>query len=1202
MFMTRACRSMEYYLNAADQNQKQAGRNFAAYYFDTTHGEPPGVIFTPKLGPDSKVKFRFAENGTIARPTDVRDWGAGIDPATGLAMVRQSKSRMACYDCTVAPPKPVSVLWACGTPEIRHAVETAQTRAVNEVAQWLHDNGFVITRTGKGGETKVPVQDWVAVNFRHHLNREGNPFLHDHFDIMNIAACDDGRMRCLDNSRMRNAQIAIANVFRVSLAHALPEELDKVGMKISIQQHEKENKGFIIEGIPDEIIDNVWTDREDAIKAWLEENTGDRSTVGRKGAVQVASHASRPDKKSVPPISELDAKGGRWDQDLGAVGCTREGVCESIRQAAMRAEFREQRLADEGRMTVEQLRAEIRREAADRAIDKLDLTMATYEEKHVLRHVFENLQGKGSIEDAQAEIRRLVATDRIRHIGFTENGEKVYCDPEFAETERKMILDCSERKDEREWASDELVQKCIDDFNSRQPPDRQLTGEQCDAIRWSTNRDGVSVVQGKAGTGKTSMLVVAKAAFDWMGNDTHAIAPSHKAREGLVSGLKLRQEASAAVSGFVAKLEKGTVKLGKNSVVIVDEAGMVDTVPMARLAHHARLAGAKLVLVGDVYQIPPVGAGAALKAIAREISSSDILKIQRQQGLGGEDKEWRCAASCRFSVGQGDLALEDYDIRGLIRWNMDGRDATIAELAADLKADLLAYPDRTRAVIAARNSDVRDLNGVLRCVYQDVGLITGPDTIVQAIPRGTNATVVPLKLAIGERLIFGESIPEMGIEGGGKKYLDAKTRKLMVTNSDFGTLTKISDSGEKGNPHVEIKLDKGTVVSCKWNELQGYRGPKSKKEDCHPKVQSALSITTHASQGSGYDDTYLFNGHGMGMESIYVGMTRYYLNAKLYIDGQRVVHSLEEKQNSALDARISDKGQLELPDIDDPIENGKEFGVEDVKKTVKKEALKSDGKSNCSDFCISRKDWLDGREVLGPKERIVASTVDDAKSEEKWFYREGGLDALSAADRTFATDAHRKWREANPERNVHSLSSYIDYVQKKHADNGTAELPYDDTRLWTDKPGPWCPHVAGLPEIGPLTPEELRTHMCGRVADMSGFSLGAKPTVSVPNLTALPLPPAIADLADRHRATLAAADTTIETPDHDRDQAPAPSLKPSKSDAATPAADPDPDAADRAAERREREQAERERHAAAEARRREMERQRQMEASRGFGM
>ena len=257
MFSCRAV-SVEYYLRNADEEAHkttQTGRDRTQYYVDSAQGEPPGVISTPQLSSDSKVKFRFAKHGTVADASDIRAWARGQDPVTEAQLVDANKNRKMAYDCTFSAPKTFSLLWAASDEATREALERAQSRAVETAMQWLYDNGLIVTRLGKGGKTLQPVADFVAARFRHHTSRAGDVQIHDHVLIMNMCQCEDGRIRTLDNQILLKYQKSITNLFRAELARTTKEEMAALGKGVYIVLDDQLDQGWHVVGVPSGLVE-----------------------------------------------------------------------------------------------------------------------------------------------------------------------------------------------------------------------------------------------------------------------------------------------------------------------------------------------------------------------------------------------------------------------------------------------------------------------------------------------------------------------------------------------------------------------------------------------------------------------------------------------------------------------------------------------------------------------------------------------------------------------------------------------------------------------------------------------------------------------------------------------------------------------------------------------------------------------------------
>jgi ATP-dependent exoDNAse (exonuclease V) alpha subunit len=119
-------------------------------------------------------------------------------------------------------------------------------------------------------------------------------------------------------------------------------------------------------------------------------------------------------------------------------------------------------------------------------------------------------------------------------------------------------------------------------------------------------------VVGRAGSGKTYALAAAAEIWRDAGYRPTGLGLAARAAHELESSAGIP---STTVARFLIDLDQAPGILNERHVLIVDEAGMVDTRRLGRLVHHAQLAGAKVVLVGDHHQLPPVEAGGAFSAL-----------------------------------------------------------------------------------------------------------------------------------------------------------------------------------------------------------------------------------------------------------------------------------------------------------------------------------------------------------------------------------------------------------------------------------------------------------------------------------------------------------------------------------------------------------------------------------------------------------
>ncbi|MFO8113512.1 MAG: ATP-dependent RecD-like DNA helicase [Desulfosalsimonadaceae bacterium] len=146
----------------------------------------------------------------------------------------------------------------------------------------------------------------------------------------------------------------------------------------------------------------------------------------------------------------------------------------------------------------------------------------------------------------------------------------------------------------------------------------------------------VSVITGGPGTGKTTLIKSIAAAFSDRGKRVCLAAPTGRAARR-ISELTLRPAHTIhKLLGFhfaSQRFEKSTDDPVDADVIIVDEASMIDTVLMHQLVLATRL-NARLILVGDMFQLPPVGPGNILSDIIESdtVPVCHLNEIFRQAG------------------------------------------------------------------------------------------------------------------------------------------------------------------------------------------------------------------------------------------------------------------------------------------------------------------------------------------------------------------------------------------------------------------------------------------------------------------------------------------------------------------------------------------------------------------------------------------
>lgn len=154
-----------------------------------------------------------------------------------------------------------------------------------------------------------------------------------------------------------------------------------------------------------------------------------------------------------------------------------------------------------------------------------------------------------------------------------------------------------------------------------------LSPNQKQALRHITQDKQLVAFVGYAGTGKTSILECAQDI--WKENEYQVVglAPTGKAAQNLQqSGIN-----AMTVHKFLSQFEQGRCHFNAKTILILDEAGMVDVSRFEELLSVTHSLGVKLVVGGDGQQLQPIEAGPALRLVTGQTGVATLHTVIRQK-------------------------------------------------------------------------------------------------------------------------------------------------------------------------------------------------------------------------------------------------------------------------------------------------------------------------------------------------------------------------------------------------------------------------------------------------------------------------------------------------------------------------------------------------------------------------------------------
>ena len=738
-----------------------------------------------------------ADAAGLAGPVSGDDLRAildGRDPRTGEQLadgIRAARRRRPGFDLTFSAPKGVSLLAALD-PESRPEVEAAHDEAVRAGLGYLEDHLWA--RRGADGVGREPVEGIVAAAFPHRTSRAGDPQLHTHVLVANLVRGADGRWSAPDARALYRHLVTAGYLYQ---SHLRAELTDTLGLGWGpVRNGMAEPAGFTTTQL------RAFSRRRAAIETAMT-TSGQRSAR----AAEVAALTTRLAKDRTSKSAELLAG---WQARAAEVGLDAAALTAVTHHVTERETPEVELLA--GTLL---------------GPDGLTAHRSTVDRRNVLRAVAAEATS-GLRRDELEQLAATILTDRrVVTLARPTAGLPAGDDEHVATTVELIGVEAAlvESADRRQTAGVAVV--------DNPTVATGLSGEQQAMVAELVGSGrGVELVVGAAGSGKTTALGAARALWEAEGVPVVGVALAARAAAQLQDGSGI---GSATIARFLADAaQPDSVPLAAGSVVVVDEAAMVGTRDLARIANLVDAADGKLVLVGDHRQLPEIAAGGAFGALARRLPAVELVENRRQVSV------WERHALAELRAGDVGRAVDAWVERGRLHLCADGPAARTAIVTAWAEARRAGTP---AVIYAQHRADVDALNRVARHARHAAGELVGPELV-----------------AAGRRFAVGDEVVAL-----------RNNRTLGLLNGTQGVVTRINPA--EGN--LTVTVPDPAAATREVLVPAGYleRG----------RLDHAYALTFHKAQGASVEQAFVLGSDAMYREAAYTALSRARQRVDLFI-------------------------------------------------------------------------------------------------------------------------------------------------------------------------------------------------------------------------------------------------------------------------------------------------------------------------------
>ncbi|MDP9070960.1 MAG: relaxase domain-containing protein, partial [Actinomycetota bacterium] len=756
-----------------------------------------------------------------------------LHPDTGEALgaaykVRDGADQVRGWDLTFSAPKSLSVLWAIGGGEVGMVARECHDAAVATALEYLEEHA-AFSRKGKAGIRQVDTEGLLGAAFVHRTSRAGDPQLHTHVLVSGRVRCEDRVWRALDSRALHRELKPGGVIYQAALRAESEARLGVVWGPV-----DRNGQADII-GVPEGLLTH-YSKRRQALEGLAKARIAESEAVlgrsltaeERRRAYERATLETRL-SKAHPEASDQGLH-DRWLADASDAGFVPEQWLAEVLDRRGPEHQMDAGLAYQGAVVTE-------------CLAELGRSSSTWSRRHVVQQVVRRAPaGLGGAGEARHWVEQ-VADEVLSHPTVVRLAAPAPEAP--SDLCRRDGLSVYEAHGAPRFSTlatlareQEVLEAAVAGREAQramaQPQDSEvaialhgLDADQAEAVRRLTlDGEAIACLIGPAGAGKSRTMGAAAEAWCDRGFAVRGLAVSAAAAGVLQAEAGI---ASETIAKFLFEHDRpggreGRWRLGRDEVVVIDEAAMASSLDLARVVALATEAQAKVVLVGDHRQLGAVEAGGLFRLLAAEIDAAELTGVRRFHAL------WEREASLRLRDGD-KTVIGDYLQHGRVV----GGDREVMVEEAFVRWELTRARGDSVVVCAADHATVDELAARARAARVAAGEVEA-----EGVVAGEQV------VGVGDEIVTCRNDRRLVTSGGG-----------WVRNGDrWQVLARQADEGLL----VEDMAGRGRVVLP--------------SEYVRDDVALAYAVTIHKAQGLTVDKSILLVDEATTAEGLYVGMTR----------------------------------------------------------------------------------------------------------------------------------------------------------------------------------------------------------------------------------------------------------------------------------------------------------------------------------------